>query len=191
MTIILHRAAASRLATEPGRGPPGPAARPRAPGAGRAQDAPAPASNSTEVDLKGHVGPPWPPLGALQGAPRAGGPIHDRFDLARALGDAIFIDGFYRTPRAPLRRLPRPDPRPPEAAGFSAEGSALRLRVVEKEMRAPACGPWPRPWSLGAGADREVLLAFGAPGDAHRTMVPQGKPSVTSRGPRPRASTPS
>ena len=190
MTIIPHQpavgAAASRLAA---------GARlaallalplvlaPRAPG--RAQDAPAPASNSAEVDLKGHVGPPVAPPGSpARGPARWVAPIHDRFDLARALGDAIFIDGFYRTPASPHYDacLDRIRARL-EAAGFSAQGSALRLRVVEKEMRAPAWWPLAASLELGAGADREVLLAFGAPGDAHRTMVPQGAPSAHVEGP--------
>ncbi len=150
-----------------------------------AQAAPAPVQASAETARGDHEGPAVAPPGSpARGPARWVASIHDRFDLARALTDAIFVDGFYRTPASPLYDacLDRIRSRL-EAAGFSSEGSSLRLRVVEKKMRSPAWWPISASLELGSGADRELLLAFGAPGDAHRTMVPQGAPSAHVEGP--------
>ena len=186
MTIILHRAAASRLATR---------ARyaalmalplalaPRA--SAQVQDRPTPPPTPGEAASMDHDGPAVSPPGTpARGPARWVAPLHDGFDLARALGDATFIDGFYRTPASPLYDacLDRVKARL-ESAGFSAEGRSLRIRVVEKKMRAPSWWPLSASLEIGSGADRELLLAFGAPGDAHRTMVPQGAPSAHVEGP--------
>lgn len=131
-----------------------------------------------------HNGPAVAPAGTpARGPARWVGPLHDGFDVARALGDTIFIDGFYRTPGSPLYDacLDRIRARL-EAAGFDAHEGPLRLRVVKTEMRSPAWWPLSASLELGEGADRELLLAFAAPGDTHRTMVPQGAPSAHVEG---------
>ena len=94
-----------------------------------AQAAPAPVQASSETARGDHGGPAVAPPGSpARGPARWVASIHDRFDLARALADAIFIDGFYRTPASPLYDacLDRIQSRL-EAAGFSSEGSSLRL----------------------------------------------------------------
>lgn len=133
-----------------------------------------------------HDGPGVAPAGnPVRGAARWVSSLHDRFDVAEALVDTVFIDGFYRTPASPLYDacLDRLRARL-LAAGFSEEGEgALRLRTVRTELRGPAWWPVSGSLELGKGPDAELLLAFAAPGDAHRTMVPQGAPTAFAEGP--------
>ena len=123
-----------------------------------------------------------PPETGMEGPARFVGKIHDTFDVAAAMEDTVFIDGFYRTPGSPLydavidrlhERL--------SAAGFG-ESDRLTLKVLETELGRPAWWPIGGSLTLDSTAGSELLLAFGSPGDTHRTMLPVGAPEADVKG---------
>ncbi len=138
-------------------------------------DDPAPGRSrdpATPPDL--HIGPATPPGGA--GPAAWVGPIHAAFDPDRALEHVAFVDRFHREPGNPgfeavLDRVIRTL----RAAGFSEEGERT-LEIVETRE----CEGWSpvRARLTHLGEERkgedEVLLAFDADDDRHRTMLPTG-----------------
>lgn len=132
---------------------------------------------------EGHNGPKVaPPETKMEGPARYVGKVHDAFDVARALEDTVFIDGFYRTPGSPLYDavIDRLHARL-AAAGFG-DSDRLTLKVIETELGRPAWWPLGGSLTLDTVSGSELLLAFGSPGDAHRTMLPEGAPEADVTG---------
>ncbi|QDV06348.1 Peptidase family M28 [Planctomycetes bacterium Poly30] len=123
------------------------------------------------------------PAGEVAGPARFTGLVYDAFDVGTALEDTLFIDGFYRTPGSPLYDavIDRLHARL-EAAGFGIS-DRLTLKIVETDMGRPAWWPLGGSLTLDSAAGSELLLAFGSPGDAHRTMLPVGAPEADVEGP--------
>ncbi|MEM8712398.1 MAG: hypothetical protein AAGG01_15710 [Planctomycetota bacterium] len=145
--------------------------------AAAAQDAPA------IPEAKGHNGPSVaPPTTGQEGPARYAGPIHDTFNVAAAMEDTAFIDGYYRTPGSPLydEVIDRLYARF-ESAGF-LDSDRLTLQIVETDLGRPAWWPLGGSLTLDSTAGSELLLAYGSPGDAHRTMLPVGAPEADVRG---------
>ncbi|MFT5733576.1 MAG: hypothetical protein ACJA2W_002432 [Planctomycetota bacterium] len=142
-----------------------------------------PGDPKTTVGDRDHKGPGVaPPTKDALGPARFVRHVHDAFDLGAALEDTIFIDGFYRTPGSPLydavldrlyERL--------QSAGFGIS-DILTLRIVETELGHPAWWPVGGSLTLDTKDGSSLLLAFGSPGDAHRTMLPVGAPEADVRG---------
>ncbi|MEL6715650.1 MAG: hypothetical protein AAFP86_17850, partial [Planctomycetota bacterium] len=102
----------------------------------------------------------------------------ERFDVARALGDTVFLDGYHRTPASPaydasLDRLAATL----RESGF---GSDDRLRLEFVVAEEPQSTWWPEAGLLELEIDgeRELLLGFGHPAGAHRTLLPVGAPDA-------------
>lgn len=135
-----------------------------------------------------HTGPPVAaaeaPEGAAAGPARFVAPLYGGFDMARAMADSVFIDGFYRTPASPLydRCLDRLAATLGDAGYGRTEG--LVLRWIESEEPQEAWWPTSALLELTPkdGAS-EILLAFASPGDTHRTMLPVGALPGTAEGP--------
>ena len=143
-----------------------------------------PAIQAPSTPSEGHAGPAVaPPTPESAGPWRFVVPLYDRFDLSEALADTIFLDGFYRTPASPFYDacLDRLAARLRDA-GFGTQEGFL-LEVIETPRARPAWWPIAGSLELFSGGQRQILLAFAAPGDAHRTMLPQGAPAAEVTGP--------
>ena len=153
----------------------GPVRSPKAPSEGE-QAEPSPGDPN-------HNGPGVAPAETgVEGPARYVGKIHDTFDVAAAMEDTVFIDGFYRTPGSPLYDavIDRLHGRL-SAAGFG-ESDRLTLKILETELGRPAWWPIGGSLTLDSTAGSELLLAFGSPGDTHRTMLPVGAPEADVKG---------
>ncbi|MEM1453159.1 MAG: hypothetical protein AAGI22_28920 [Planctomycetota bacterium] len=132
----------------------------------------------------GHLGAPVAAAETgSEGPARYVGPLFDAFDTGIALEDAVFIDGFYRTPASPLYDavIDRLAARLRQAGFGSADG--LTLRIVSTERESPAWWPLSALLEARSEAGSETLLAFASPGDEHRTMLPVGAPDADVDGP--------
>ncbi len=123
-----------------------------------------------------------PPDTGSEGPARYVPKVHDAFDIAAAMEDTVFIDGFYRTPGSPLydKVIDRLHSRL-MAAGFG-DSDRLTLKIVETELGRPAWWPIGGSLTLDSTAGSELLLAFGSAGDSHRTMLPVGAPEADVKG---------
>ncbi|MEM9382188.1 MAG: hypothetical protein AAGB93_19695 [Planctomycetota bacterium] len=131
-----------------------------------------------------HLGPPVAPAETgSEGPARYVGALFDVFDTGQAMEDAVFIDGFYRTPASPLYDavIDRLAARLREAGFGRSEG--LTLRIVSTEREGPAWWPLSALLEARSEAGSETLLAFASPGDEHRTMLPVGAPGADVEGP--------
>lgn len=142
------------------------------------------AAGTPQEAAAGHIGPPVAPAAESAGPARFVGPLYGGFDMARAMADSIYIDGFYRTPASPLYDLCLDRlAETLQGAGYGTM-NGLTLRWIESVK--PQSAWWPTSALLEltpASGEPEILLAFASPGDAHRTMLPVGAPSGVAIGP--------
>jgi len=131
---------------------------------------------ATATVPSGHTGPAVAEGSA--GPARFVPALYEGFDAGRALADAAYLDGWYRTPGAEgydlsLERL---EQRLREA-GFGAH-PRLELTVLETEMEDPAWTPIRgRIWLQGEDGAVTVLHSFEHPADRDRVMLPMHCPS--------------
>jgi len=129
----------------------------------------------------GHHGPAVAP--GSSGPARYVASIYDAFDPDKAMRDAAFFDGFFRTPGGEgyelcLKRLEERL----RAEGFGSD-RRLALDVLETTMDHPSWTPRSASLILRADDSRaEVLQAFSRPGDVHRVMLPINAPSADVEG---------
>lgn len=130
-----------------------------------------------------HAGPAVAVSAEPAGPARFAPQLLERFDSARAMDLATFVDGFYRTPGGEgYDRVLDRVARELAAAGFG-EREGLHLRFIETEMITPAWTP--------VSAAFEVYLPdcpplplhrFDSAGDADRVMLPVHAPAADVRG---------
>ncbi len=116
------------------------------------------------------------------GPARFVGPLYAAFDKDRAMKDAAFVDGWYRTPGsagydASLDRIAQRL----KAVGFGSD-ERLQLRILESEMKQHSWTPLSASLTLRTGGRATVLQAFSRPEDRDRTMLPRYAPSADITG---------
>ncbi|MBK7874380.1 MAG: M28 family peptidase [Planctomycetes bacterium] len=119
----------------------------------------------------------------VAGSARFASTVLGAFQSERAMELARFADGFYREPgndgfEAVLDRITK-------ELGEAGYGrmDGLAFETFEHEARSPAWTPVSARLALVEQAGPRVLLAFGAPGDAARTMLPRNAPRTTGATP--------
>lgn len=123
-----------------------------------------------------HTGPPV--ARGIAGTARFAAGVRGAFQAERALELVRFADGFYREPgndgfEAVLDRIAKEL----GDAGYGAV-DGLALETFEHDARSPAWTPLSARLALVEQAGERVLLAFAAPGDGARTMLPRNAPST-------------
>ena len=115
----------------------------------------------------------------VAGTARFASTVFDAFQAERSMELARFADGFYREPgndgfEAVLDRIAK-------ELGEAGYGrmDGLAFETFEHDARSPAWTPLAARLALVENHKTRVLLEFGAPGDAARTMLPHNAPSTT------------